>query len=52
MRYNAQSSLRMGIRALNPTKLGFTKHPSTAKKQRTEIEHSPIAKIQRTEIEL
>ena len=27
---NAQSSLRMGIRALNPSELGFTKHPPIA----------------------
>ena len=28
--YNAQSSVAMGIRALNLSKLGFTKHPPTA----------------------
>ena len=31
--YNAQSSLRMGSRALNPSKLRFTKHPLTAEIQ-------------------
>ena len=30
--YDAQSSLHKGVRVLNPSKLGFTKHSPTAKR--------------------
>ena len=52
MGYNAQSSLHKGFRVLNPSKLGFTKHPPTAEIKRTKFEYLPTAEIECTKIEL